>query len=139
MKKPSSIQTNHPGRDSHRRRKAQIRLKPKFKLWLSTKDAEGVFGDGKFRLLRAIEAQKSLKTASDFLHISYRKAWGDLKKAQETLNVPLVEKWRGGTQGGHTNLTNQGKKWLKAYAGFRQDIEKAVDKAYKKHIEELME
>lgn len=113
-------------------------LKTRFKLWLSTEDAEGVFGDGKWRLLKNIDAEGSLRAASQLLHISYRKAWGDLKKAQQCLNVPLVEKQRGGIKGGRTTLTEQGKKWLTAYTRFRTDIEKAVEKAYEKHIKELV-
>jgi len=114
------------------------KLKARFKLWLSTKDVEGVFGDGKWRLLKAIDTERSLKAASESLRISYRKAWGDLKKAQDALSIALVEKQRGGSMGGRTVLTNQGKKWVKAYARFRGDIEKAVEKAYKKYIEELL-
>ena len=114
------------------------RLKVRFKLWLNCSDAEGVFGDGKWRLLKSIDAQGSLRAASQSLHISYRKAWGDLKKAQQCLNVPLVEKQRGGLQGGRTTLTEQGKKWLKAYTKFRGDIEKAAKKAYEKHLKELV-
>jgi molybdate transport system regulatory protein len=114
------------------------RLKTRFKLWLSSEDAEGVFGDGKWRLLKSIDAEGSLRAASRLLHISYRKAWGDLKKAQQYLNVPLVEKQRGGIEGGRTELTEQGKKWVDAYTRFRSDIEKAAEKAYQKHIRELV-
>ena len=110
----------------------------RFKLWLSSRDVEGVFGDGKWRLLKAIETEGSLKAASESLHISYRKAWGDLKKAQDCLNVALVEKLRGGKFGGRTGLTDRGKKWLQGYTRFRGDIERAVEKAYKKHIEGLV-
>ena len=113
------------------------KLRARFKLWLNTKDAEGVFGDGKWRLLKAIETEGSLKAASELLRISYRKAWGDLKKAEQCLNVALVEKQRGGSVGGQTQLTDQGKKWVRAYTRFRSDIEKAVEKAYKKYIKEL--
>lgn len=113
------------------------KMRAKFKLWLSTKDVEGVFGDGKWRLLKAIETEESLKAASVALGISYRKAWGDLKKAQDALNIVLVEKQRGGNMGGRTALTDQGKKWVKAYTRFRGDIEKTVEKAYKKYVEEL--
>lgn len=102
------------------------KLKTRFKLWLSSEDAEGVFGDGKWRLLKSIDTEDSLRAASQLLHISYRKAWGDLKKAQQCLNISLVEKQRGGTLGGRTKLTEQGKKWVKAYTRFRNDIEKAV-------------
>jgi molybdate transport system regulatory protein len=112
-------------------------LRPRFKLWLSTEDVEGVFGDGKWRLLNAIDSEGSLKAASNLLHISYRKAWGDLKKAQDALGVSLVEKQRGGNIGGQTTLTNQGKRWLEAYARFRADVEEAVEKAYEKHVGEL--
>ena len=113
------------------------KLKARFKLWMSTKDIEGVFGDGKWRLLKAIETEGSLKAASELLGISYRKAWGDLKKAQDALNIALVEKQRGGNIGGWTGLTERGKKRGRAYARFRSDIEKAVEKAYEKHIKEL--
>jgi len=114
------------------------KLGARFKLWLSTKDVEGVFGDGKWRLLKAVQSTGSLSAASKSVRISYRKAWGDLNKAQEALNLTLVEKRRGGTMGGQTALTSQGRKWVKAYTRFRGDIEKAVEKAYEKHIKELL-
>ena len=114
------------------------KLRARFKLWLSTKDIEGIFGDGKWRLLRSVESEGSLMAASQRLGISYRKAWGDLKKAQESLNIGLVEKQRGGNMGGRTNLTDQGKKWVEAYAKFRGDIEEAAEKAYEKHIRGLV-
>jgi molybdate transport system regulatory protein len=113
-------------------------LNTKFKLWLSSEDAEGVFGDGKWRMLKGIDTEGSLRAASQLLNISYRKAWGDLRKAEECLNVSLVEKQRGGIQGGQTALTEQGKKWVKAYARFRDDIEKAAEKAYEEHIKGLL-
>ena len=115
------------------------RLKARCKLWLNSKDIKGVFGDGKWRLLQAIDRTSSLSAASKSLRISYRKAWGDLKKAQDALNIPLVEKHRGGIRGGQTALTEQGKKWVKAYTRFHDDIEKAVEKAYEKHIRKLVE
>ncbi len=114
------------------------KLRARFKLWLSSEDAEGAFGDGKWRLLKAIDNKGSLNAASKSLRISYRKAWGDLKKAQEALGVNLVEKQRGGVLGGKTTLTGQGEKWVKAYTKFRSDIEKEVAKAYKRHIARLV-
>ena len=113
-------------------------LRANFKLWLSTGDVEGVFGDGKWRLLKASDKEGSLSAAGKSEQISYRKAWGDLQKTQETLHIALVEKRRGGSLGGQTLLTNEGKRWIAAYTKFRNDIEKAVEKAYKKHMMELL-
>ncbi len=114
------------------------KMRVRFKLWLSTKNVEGVFGDGKWRLLRAIDSEGSLNAASKTLRISYRKAWGDLSKAEACLNVALLEKHRGGKMGGQTCLTEQGKEWVKAYTKFRGEIEKAAEKAFKKHMEKLI-
>jgi len=114
------------------------KLRVRFKLWLSTKNVEGVFGDGKWRLLRIIDSEGSLNAASKALRISYRKAWGDLSKAEACLNIALLEKHRGGRMGGATCLTKQGKEWVKAYTKFRGEIEKAAEKAYEKHIQELL-
>jgi molybdate transport system regulatory protein len=121
------------------RSKEMKKLRARFKLWLSAKDVEGIFGDGKWRLLEAIEAKGSLSAASKYLHISYRKAWGDLKKAEKYLRTALLEKQRGGSSGGRSALTAEGKKWVKAYKSFRQDIETAVEQAYTKHIKGLVE
>ena len=113
------------------------KLQPRFKLWLNSNNIEGAFGDGKWRLLKAIESEGSLRAASQLLRISYRKAWGDLKKTQTALGLALVEKQRGGNMGGQTVLTAEGEKWIEAYNGFRGDIEKSVAKAFDRHFENL--
>ena len=138
MKKLTPLEISRQPRKTRQQRELLRGLRARFKLWLSTKDVKGLFGDGKWRLLKAIDAEGSLKAASESLRISYRKAWGDLKKAQDALDTALVEKQRGGSMGGQTTLTEQGKKWVKAYARFRGDVEKAVEKAYEKHINKLV-
>jgi len=117
---------------------ARLRLKLRFKLWLSSGAAEGVFGDGKWRLLAAIERHGSLKAASQSLGISYRKAWGDLKKAEKCLGVTFLEKRRGGPGGGESKLTAAGRKWLAAYSRFRSAIERTAAKAFDSHIAGLL-
>ena len=114
-------------------------LKPRLKLWLSSEDSQSSFGDGKWHLLETIEKTESLKSACQLLGISYRKAWGDLKKAEQCLNLTLVSKSRGGRAGGQTILSEQGRKWIKAYELFHKDIEGAVKTAYTKHIKGLVE
>jgi molybdate transport system regulatory protein len=116
---------------------ATERLTPKFKLWLNGRGCEGVFGDGKWRLLEHIEARESLRAASAALHISYRKAWGDLKKAQAALGIVLIEQQRGGRCGGRTVLTEQGKRWLDAYGRCRRDIEAAVQASFARFCDEV--
>lgn len=96
--------------------------------------AEGVFGDGKWRLLKAIDKTKSLSAAAKSLGMSYRKAWGDLQKAERCLGIRLSERTRGGMAGGSTRLTEAGRIWMEAYSWFRSRVEKAVSEAYRMHM-----
>jgi len=50
-----------------------------------------------------------------------------------------VIKSRGGREGGQTLLSEKGKSWIQAYKLFHQDIERAVQTAYVKHIKGLAE
>jgi molybdate transport system regulatory protein len=109
------------------------------KLWLSSSDDEGIFGDGKWRLLRAIERESSLSAAARSLHISYRKAWGDLKKAEECLGIRFIEKHRGGDHGGETILTEEGRRWLAAYSRFRSEVHLALEETFEAYMRKLFE
>jgi len=110
------------------------RLRPRLKVWIECDTGEGAFGDGRWRLLEAVAREGSLKAATDALGISYRKAWGDLRKVEACLGIPLIEKHRGGADGGETLLTDAGRQWLAAYKRFRRNVEKAVAKEFKAQI-----
>ncbi len=115
----------------------KITLAPKFKLWISTECGEGVFGDGKFHLLQAVEEHGSLRSAAATLGISYRKAWGDLKNAERILGVPLIEKRRGGLSGGGASLTEAGRRWMKSYERFRNNLEDKAGEDFQIMIREV--
>ncbi len=105
-------------------------LRPRLKLWISRGTLQGAFGDGKWRLLMAIRREGSLRGAAQALGISYRKAWGDLRKAEESLDCHLVERHRGGRTGGNMELTTAGSNWLQAYGDFRRGVEAVVDQLF---------
>ncbi len=105
-------------------------LQPHCKLWISHGATAGAFGDGKWRLLMAISREGSLQGAAQALTISYRKAWGDLRKAEASLGCQLVERHRGGRSGGDMQLTRMGEKWLQAYSRFRVGVEQEVSRIF---------
>ena len=104
-------------------------IEPGFKLWMSL-SGEGVFGAGKWRLLDAIHREGSLRAAAETLGISYRKAWGDLRAAERALGIHFLERHRGGAAGGESSLTDDGKKWLKEYARFHDEVAESVKRAF---------
>lgn len=110
----------------------------KIKLFLSTKDLEGIFGGGKWRMLQAIKEHGSIKAAADSLGRSYRKAWGDVKKAEDGFGKPLVIKSRGGKNGGHAELTEFGLLLLKHWDAYHKDMKKESDKLFNRHLKDIL-
>lgn len=109
---------------------------PGFKMWLS-RSGEGAFGHGKWQLLEAIHREGSLRAAADALGISYRKAWGDLRKAERVLGIAFLERHRGGLEGGESCLTEDGKKWLKEYGRFQSEVEDHMARAFARWVKRM--
>ena len=112
-------------------------LKANYKLWLTLENGEGVLGDGKWLLLKTIEEMGSITKAVEKLGISYRKAWGDLRKMEQMLDVSIIEKQRGGATGGSTKLTPQGIFIIRAYTKFHNEFEQSFRKSFNKFMKEL--
>jgi molybdate transport system regulatory protein len=101
-----------------------------YKLWLSSVTGEGIIEEDRYKLLQIIKDKGSLKAAADDMKISYRKAWGDLKKAEELLGYELLNRQRGGKAGGQSQLTGKAIKLLEAYDVLHTKMDDAVEQAY---------
>ncbi len=102
-------------------------IRVNYKIWITSQDEQNILGDGKWKLLKEIDNRGSLTEAAKFIGVSYRKAWGDLKKIEETLGLVLLIKQRGGVAGGRTTLTDEGKRLLDAYEALQGKFQNAVN------------
>ncbi|MCB2196527.1 MAG: LysR family transcriptional regulator [Bacteroidetes bacterium] len=109
----------------------------KFKVWLENTEGESILGNGKFELIDYIDQLGSLKAAADKLGISYRKAWGMLKDAEEKLGFCLTEKHRGGQHGGNSVLTTEGKELIEAYKELLVEFDEAIYQITKKFFNKV--
>jgi molybdate transport system regulatory protein len=95
---------------------------PAFKIWLETNDGF-VYGPGINSLLTIIIDKGTLKEAAKTLDMSYRYAWGLLRKAEETLGEPLVVFHKGGTHGGGgAELTKTAFQFIKDFTQLKENI-----------------
>jgi len=95
---------------------------PAFKVWMETDDGY-VFGPGVYSLLKRIGEVGTLKEAATELGMSYRYAWGLIKKAEEKLGEPLLTAHKGGRSGGGgAELTERGKQFLVEFQKLREQI-----------------
>lgn len=114
-----------------------IGLHSNCRIWIYSTGHAGVLGDGKIRILEAVDHFGSLREACYELAISYRKAWGDLKKAEACLGTKLVVTARGGACGGRTRLTQSGQKVIAAYRRMRNRVQTALQQSFDRFIKEI--
>lgn len=109
-----------------------------YKLWLSSVTGEGIIEEDRYKLLQLIRDKGSLKAAAEEMKVSYRKAWGDLKKAEELLGYDLIIRQRGGKEGGQSILTSKAIKLLEAYKELHTSMDDAVEQAYQEFKNKTM-
>jgi len=105
-------------------------MEPHFRVWIE-EAGEPVFGDGLFQLLLGIDRLGSINQAARALGMSYRQAWGHLRKAEQRLGARLLERQVGGEAGGGARLTSAGRDWVERYRRFQLEVDRAVNRAFR--------
>jgi molybdate transport system regulatory protein len=96
-------------------------------LWLGT-EIGLFFGPGRAELLELIEYHGSLKKAAEELGMSYRAAWGKIKKTEAVIGNKLVER-KGSYKDGY-QLTDYGKTLTEQFRRWCNEVEEdALQKA----------
>ena len=107
---------------------------PAFKVWMETDDGY-VFGPGVYSLLKRVNEVGTLKEAATQLGMSYRYAWGLIRKAEEKLGEPLLSAHKGGRSGGGgAELTARGKQFLIEFQRLREQMARASESDPSKNI-----
>lgn len=113
-------------------------IKFNYKIWIESGKDESVLGEGKWKLLKAIDEEGSLKGGMDRLNLTYRKTWDNLKKIEKTLGFPVINPSRGGSDGGSTTLTQEGKMIVAAFDRFYAKYDEMIRNACNECMEEVI-
>ncbi|MDD5508565.1 MAG: LysR family transcriptional regulator [Bacteroidales bacterium] len=108
-----------------------------YKIWLESDDGTGVLGDGKWQILKAIKSEGSLMAACEKLGITYRRTWNDLKKIEQMLGFRIIQKTRGGKEGGKTVLSEEGLRLVGAFDHFHEKIDGLIQENFRSMLDEL--
>jgi molybdate transport system regulatory protein len=100
------------------------------KTWLEV-DGQPFLGDGRYRLLLAVQKNGSINAAAKALGISYRKAWAQLQALEEISPAPLLERRTGGLGGGETRLTEEAIGLMQKFESMREQVNIEADRIYK--------
>ena len=108
----------------------------KFDLKIRLYNQEKSFGKGVYELMKKTQSFGSLSGAYKAMKMSNSKAWKILKRAEEDLDMPLVERISGGKDGGGSKLTQEGEELLEKYEKFIQEMNEYADVRFKETSED---
>ncbi len=106
----------------------------KAKFWIENK-GEVVLGGGKTALLQTVDRLGSIQGAADEFGMSYRHAWGAIKKIEKRAGFKIVDTKLGGKEGGGARLTEKGKAFADRVDSLLSDLHKMVEKRFKQKSE----
>jgi len=101
----------------------------KAKIWLE-KQGEVIAGDGKVRLLKLVERHGSIQKAAQENGMSYRHAWGAIRKMEMRSGMKLVKTRAGGKAGGGASLTEPARDFVARYARFSDGLAEIIQKKF---------
>lgn len=104
-------------------------FRPGCKVWLEKGEAH--FGDGLYYLLINVQQQGSISRAAKAMGMSYRAAWGKIKKAEKSWGFRLVETQVGGDAGGGAKLTAKGSRLVECFSQIRDRMDKVIQEIYR--------
>ena len=108
----------------------------KFDLKIRLYNQEKSFGKGVYELMKKTQSFGSLSGAYKDMKMSNSKAWKILKRAEEDLDMPLVERISGGKDGGGSKLTQEGEELLEKYEKFIQEMNEYAKIRFKEIFED---
>jgi len=106
-------------------------MRPEMRVYLLDDENRKFFGEGPYRLLRAIEETGSLRAAAGTMDMAYTKALKILRQAEQALNCSLTTRATGGKDGGGSRLTPEGKELLAKYEAYRDQCAEANRRIYR--------
>ncbi len=106
------------------------------KFWIENK-GEVVIGSGKTALLMAVDRLGSIQGAADQFGMSYRHAWGAIKRMEQRAGFKLVETKLGGKDAG-ARLTAKGKVFLETADALFKDLQGQAQKRSRRKLQSFV-
>jgi len=104
--------------------------KIKSRIWIEAGD-NVLVGEGRVKLLKAIDTEGSLSKAAKSIGMSYKKAWTLVDAVNKSAKETVVIKTVGGSKGGGTVITPYGKKLMEAFENINKNCWAFLDQQLK--------
>jgi len=105
-----------------------VEIKAKF--WVENR-GEVVLGSGKAALLLAVHGNGSIQKAAEEFGMSYRHAWGIIRKMEQRAGFKLINAQAGGGEGKGAQLTARGKDFLEKFTLFEETLREVTTEKFR--------
>ena len=105
----------------------------KAKFWIENR-REVILGGGRTALLLAVDRLGSIQRAADEFGMSYRHAWGAIRRIEKRAGFKIVDTKLGGKTGGGARLTPEGKAFVKRVDSLLKDLQTIVKKRFRQRV-----
>ncbi|ODS39043.1 MAG: hypothetical protein A7316_00795 [Candidatus Altiarchaeales archaeon WOR_SM1_86-2] len=96
-------------------------------------------GDGRIKLLEAVDRMGSVNSASKEFGLSYPHAWRYIREVEEIFGKKLVNTKIGGRGGGSTTLTGFAKELIEEYNRFRKPLNEVIEKQFQETFKKFLD
>ena len=103
-----------------------MEYKIKSRIWIEADD-NMLLGEGRVRLLKAIDETGSLSKAAKAQNMSYKKAWRLIDDVNQSAKEPVVVASIGGKDGGGSELTAYGRSLVAVFEEINRDCWEYLD------------
>lgn len=107
-----------------------MHYKVKSRIWIEA-NGKVLLGEGRIKLLNAIDELGSLSKAAKSMNMSYNKAWNLVDSINKSSKKPVVSKTIGGKGGGGALITAHGKELIEIYNNINTNCWKFLDNQLK--------
>ena len=101
--------------------------KVKSRIWIEGADGM-LLGNGRVKLLKAINETGSLSKAAKTMKLSYKKAWNLIDSVNKHAEYTVVRKSTGGKDGGGTEVTAYGKELIAQFDALNAETISFINK-----------
>ena len=101
-----------------------------YDLRIKLKFGDELIGPGVIKFLELADATGSIREACEDMGMAYSKGWKILKNAEKAVGLPLPKRTAGGSGGGGSSLTDEGRKLVNGYKAFAAAVDKLADECF---------
>ncbi len=120
--------------DGGERPAPRIRLK----VWIENERGTVLVSEWRVALLEAVEETGAMARAAEAVGVPYRTAWQRLREMEAALGVTLVETASGGSEGGGSRLSADGRDLVQRFRRVTAGLPETAQERYDAHLRDRL-